>query len=46
VDADDVDQRPQQDEAEDGRGIVEVDGLRAADGKGPVEGGELGGFVG
>jgi len=45
MDADDVDQRPQQDEAEDGRRIVEVDGLRAAHGKRPVERWKLGWFV-
>ena len=46
MNADDVDQRPQQDEAENGRGIVEVDGLRASDRERPVERWELGWFVG
>lgn len=46
MDPDYVDQRPQQDEAEDGRGVVQVDRLRAADGERPVEGWELRWFVG
>ena len=45
MDADDVDQRPQQNEAENRRRIVEVDCLRAADRERPVERWELGWFV-
>jgi len=46
MDADNVYQRPKQDEAENGRGIIEVDSLRASHGERPVEGWELGWLVG
>jgi len=45
MDADNVDQRPQQSEAEHGRSIVEVYCLRTADRERPVERWELGWIV-